>query len=152
RSSLHRCVVEGRGHLIMNEELLSALAIGAGATLMTDLWSIVRRRWLGIPQPDWGLVGRWLAYLPRGRFRHAPIAKSPRIRGERAIGWIAHYAIGVAFAAVLLFLYGFDWARRPTIGPALIVGIATVAAPFLLMQPGMGAGIAARRTPNPAKA
>ena len=33
--------------------------------------------------------------------------------------------------------------------PALIVGIGTVAAPFLLMQPGMGLGIAASRTPGP---
>ena len=38
---------------------------------------------------------------------------------------------------------------RPTLGPALAVGIGTVAAPFFLMQPGMGAGIAASRTPRP---
>jgi hypothetical protein len=31
----------------------------------------------------------------------------------------------------------------------LLVGIGTVAAPFLLMQPGMGAGMAASRTPAP---
>jgi hypothetical protein len=34
----------------------------------------------------------------------------------------------------------------------LAVGIGTVAAPFLLMQPGMGAGLAARRSPRPAAA
>ena len=33
-----------------------------------------------------------------------------------------------------------------------MVGIGSVAAPFLLMQPGMGAGIAASRTPRPAVA
>jgi hypothetical protein len=33
--------------------------------------------------------------------------------------------------------------------PALTVGLLTVAAPFLVMQPAMGAGLAARRTPNP---
>ena len=38
------------------------------------------------------------------------------------------------------------------IGPALLVGIGTVVAPFLLMQPGMGAGVAASRTPRPAAA
>ena len=42
--------------------------------------------------------------------------------------------------------------RHPTLAPALIVGIGTVAAPFLLLQPGMGAGIAASRTPDPAAA
>jgi len=44
------------------------------------------------------------------------------------------------------------WVRQPTLAPALIVGIGSVAAPFLLMQPGMGAGVAARCTPHPAKA
>jgi hypothetical protein len=34
----------------------------------------------------------------------------------------------------------------------LLVGVATVAAPFLVMQPGMGAGIAASRTPRPGAA
>ena len=41
---------------------------------------------------------------------------------------------------------------RATLGPALLVGIGTVAAPFLLMQPGMGAGIAASRTRRPGAA
>lgn len=129
-----------------------ALLIGAGATLVMDLWGIVRTRLLRVPAMNYGLVGRWLAYLPRGQFRHNPIAASPPMRGELLIGWTAHYAIGIAFAATLLAIYGLDWACRPTLGPALLVGIGSVAAPFLLMQPGMGAGIAARRTPNPTAA
>lgn len=55
----------------------------------------------------------------------------------------------MAFAALLLAIWGLDWARQPTIGPALIVGIGSVAAPFFLMQPGMGLGIAASRTSDP---
>ena len=130
--------------------LLYAVLIGAGATAVMDIWAAVRKRLLGIPPLDYGLVGRWLAHLVRGRFRHESIAASPRVRGERLIGWTAHYLIGIAFAAVLLAIWGLDWARHPTIGPALIVGIGSVAAPFLFMQPGMGAGIAASRTPRPA--
>ena len=38
---------------------------------------------------------------------------------------------------------------QPTAGPALALGIATVVAPFFVLQPGMGAGIAASKTPNP---
>src|SRR6185295_1432611 len=130
----------------------SALLIGAGATAVMDAWAIVRKHLLGIPAMDYGLVGRWVAGLARGRFHHDRIAASPRVPGERAIGWIAHYAIGVAFAALLLAVWGIDWARQPTLGPALIVGIGSVAAPFLVMQPGMGAGIAASRTPRPGAA
>jgi hypothetical protein len=129
-----------------------ALLIGAGATALMDLWGIVRARLLHAPAMNYGLVGRWLAYLPRGRFRHDPIAATPPVRGELLIGWLAHYATGIVFAAALLILYGPDWACRPTIGAALLVGIGSVAAPFLLLQPGMGAGIAASRTANPAAA
>jgi len=129
--------------------LIYALLVGAGATAVMDLWTIVRKSLLGIPPADYGLVGRWLAYLPRGRFRHAPIGKTPAVRGERLIGWTAHYLIGFAFAALLLAVWGVEWARHPTLAPALIVGLATVAAPFLILQPGMGAGIAASRTPRP---
>ena len=120
--------------------------------LCPDLWGILRRCIFGVPLTNYGLVGRWLAYLLRGRFRHDPIAKTPPVPGENLIGWAAHYLIGIGFAAILLAICGLDWARHPTLGPALIVGVATVAAPFLLMQPGMGAGIAASRTPRPGAA
>ena len=132
--------------------LASALVMGVGATALVDLWAIVRRRVLGIPLPDYGLVGRWFAHLARGRFRHEAIAVTPAVHGERVIGWVAHYVVGVVFAALLLAVWGPAWVRQPMVGPALLVGIGTVAAPFLLMQPGMGAGIAARRTPRPAAA
>lgn len=129
--------------------LLTAILVGTGATLVMDAWAIIRRQWLGVPALHYALVGRWLAWLPRGRLRHHPIAASPPVRGELAIGWIAHYLTGIVFAAILLALWGLDWARHPALAPALIVGTGSVAAPFLLMQPAMGAGIAASRTPRP---
>ena len=132
--------------------LVRVVLIGAGATAVMDIWAVARKRLLGIPPLDYGLVGRWLAYLVRGRFRHESIAAAPPVQGERALGWTAHYLIGIAFAAMLIAIWGLDWARHPTIGPALIVGIGSVAAPFLLMQPGMGAGVAASRTARPATA
>lgn len=76
-----------------------------------------------------------------------PLGDRPRL-----IGWTAHYLIGIGFAAILPIIWGVEWIHQPTLGPALIVGIGTVAAPFLVMQPGMGAGIAASRTPRPAAA
>ena len=136
----------------MTDYLLSALIIGAGATGVMDLWGVARRRLLGIPAANYALVGRWLAWMPRGRFRHESIAAAPAVRHERAIGWAAHYITGIAFAGVLLAVTGIEWIQSPTIVPALFVGVGTVAAPFLLMQPGMGAGIAASRTPRPAVA
>lgn len=127
---------------------MHSLLIGAGATALLDLWSLIRSRF-GVPFPDYGLVGRWFGHMPRGRFHHEAITKAAAVPAERWIGWLAHYAIGIAFAAVLIAIWGPVWTRNPTPGPALIVGLGSVVAPFLLMQPGMGAGIAASRTPRP---
>lgn len=129
--------------------LICTLITGIGATAVMDAWGIARQPLLSVAAPDYAMVGRWLAHMPRGRFRHDAIARAPAMTGERAIGWIAHYLIGIAFAAVLLGIWGLAWIRQPTLAPALLVGVATVAAPLLLMQPGMGFGIAASRTPRP---
>jgi DUF2938 family protein len=122
---------------------------GAGATATVDLWALVRRRACGVPLPNYALVGRWIAHVARGRLRHDSIAAAPTVRFERAIGWCTHYLIGVAFAFLLPAFWGAEWIQHPALPPALIVGIATVAAPFFVMQPAMGAGIAASRTHRP---
>ena len=132
--------------------LACACIIGIGATAVMDLWGIARRRLLGTPAPNYGLVGRWIGHMAGGRFRHRAIAAAAAVRGELAIGWAAHYVIGISFAALLVVLGGLEWVRHPTLAPALLVGVGTVAAPFLVMQPAMGAGIAGSRTPRPAAA
>jgi hypothetical protein len=80
---------------------IEALVVGIIATLATDLWL-----WLlqivGVPPADWALVGRWVAWMPRGVFVHRPIAATPSIRGELAIGWGFHYVVGIAYAALYL--------------------------------------------------
>jgi hypothetical protein len=125
--------------------MVSVLLVGIGATAVTDLWALARKRLLGIAPPDFAIVGRWLAGMSQGRFRHESIAATPAVRCERLIGWIAHYLIGIAFAGVLLGTWGLEWIRHPRILPALLVGVVTVAAPLLVMQPGMGVGFSARR-------
>ena len=87
--------------------------------------------------------------MTHGQFRHDSIAASSPVRGERIIGWVVHYLTGIAFAGILIGIWGASWFENPAMVPALCVGIGSVAAPFLLMQPGMGSGIAASRTPNP---
>ena len=132
--------------------LVGTILVGVGATAAIDLWAILRTRLVGVPELNYGLVGRWITWSIRGRFRHGSIAAAPSVRGERLVGWVAHYIIGISFAALLVAIYGTSWLEEPTLAPALLVGIGTVAAPFLVMQPAMGAGIAASRTPNPASA
>lgn len=129
-----------------------AVVSGASATMVMDLWAALLRRALGVVSLDLALLGRWIGHFPRGRFRHERIALAAPIRGERLIGWSAHYTIGVAFAALLLAVSGVDWLDRPTLLPALTVSWVTLVAPFFVMQPAMGAGIASSKTPRPAVA
>ena len=68
--------------------------------------------------------------------------------GERGLGWLVHYLVGIAFAALLAALPG-GWLQAPTLWPALAFGVGTVAVPLFVMQPAMGLGFAARKTPAP---
>jgi Protein of unknown function (DUF2938) len=131
------------------EFVVRALFIGIGATVVMDLWVVFLKRVFGVPALDYRMVGRWLGHCARGRFMHDKIAAASPARGELVIGWAAHYAIGVIFAGFLLAIWGVEWARRPTLLPPLIIGLVTVAAPFFIMQPAMGVGIAASKTPKP---
>lgn len=124
------------------------LVAGIGATLFVDAWALVREGAFGVARPNFGLVGRWIAHMRHGRFVHASIASAKPVRGERAIGWVVHYLIGIAFAGWLVVVAGPSWCRAPAFLPALAVGVGTVLAPFLLMQPGMGLGVFAHRAPR----
>ena len=131
------------------ELVVRGAVIGAGGAAAMDVWAVVARRAFGVRGLDYALLGRWIGHASRGRLTHERIAAAAPLRGERALGWLAHYAIGVGFAFGLLLLWGLDWARSPTPGPALAVGVGTIVAPWFVMQPAMGAGIAGWRTPDP---
>jgi hypothetical protein len=135
----------------MNEkvEFISRFVlIGVGATIVMDLWALLLRQF-GIPSLNFALLGRWLGHLPEGRWIHQSIAKATPVRGELLIGWCTHYSIGISFSAVLLATFGLDWARSPSLLPALFIGIGTVLAPLFVLQPALGAGIASSKTPTP---
>jgi hypothetical protein len=126
------------------------ILVGAAATAVMDLWQLILSRF-GQPATDWRLVGRWVGQMPKGRFAHASIAQAPRVRGEHALGWLTHYAVGIAYAVALIALVGPGWARQPTILPALLFGVVTVVVPLSVMQPAMGSGFAASKTAAPLK-
>jgi hypothetical protein len=126
--------------------------MGLGATLTFDLWALFLKRAFKITPSNICLVGRWLRYMPEGTFRHSNIALAPQKSAECTVGWIAHYMIGVAFAIAFLAVAGNDWLQRPTPVPAIIFGVLTVLAPFLIIQPSFGQGFAASKSTNPMQA
>lgn len=135
------------GELI--ELMARAAVIGVAAAALMDVWGAFARRALNVQGLDYALLGRWIGHIRRGRLRHTRIASAEPVRGERAIGLAAHYGIGIAFAVPLLMIWGLEWARAPTLWQPIVIGLVTVLAPWLVMQPAMGAGIAGSRSPRP---
>jgi hypothetical protein len=125
-------------HLVGNVAL-----IGIGATATMDLWLSLLSR-LGVPSTSFAMVGRWVGHFARGRFAHVAIAKASPVRHELGLGWLTHYVIGIVYVAIQFAVQGKAWLEQPTFLPALVFGVVTVAAPWFVMQPAMGAGFLAR--------
>lgn len=132
------------------EEFVRVVLIGCGATLVMDIWLMFLKR-IGIQTLNFAFIGRWIGHLFHGRIAHASIGKASPIANEISLGWITHYAVGVAFAFLLISIVGVAWASGPSLGIALLVGVCTVVFPLLVMQPAMGLGVAASKTPTPIK-
>ena len=130
-------------------DMTSIALVGTGATTVLDAWLLLLQR-LGLPTMNSALLGRWVGHGLRGRWRHAAIAQAAPVAGERGLGWLVHYLVGIAFAALLAALPGGSL-QAPTLWPALAFGVGTVVVPLFVMQPAMGLGIAARKTPAPLK-
>lgn len=128
--------------------LLCILSLGIGATLIMDLWLLILKKF-NIPSLNFALLGRWVGWIFRGKIQHKSIAHSPEIRHEYLLGWIAHYSVGVIFSFGFILMVGQNWFAQPQFLSALFFGIITVLIPFLIMQPAMGLGIAASKTPQP---
>lgn len=139
----------------MNEELLlsniifNAIIIGIGATLVMDFFALFQQRFFAIVPLNYALVGRWLIYIRKGVFRHKNILLTQPVHMESVVGWFAHYGIGMIFAGIMIVFTGNNWLIEPAIAPSIVFGILTVIFPYFLMQPCLGLGIAAAKTPKP---
>ncbi|MDR7142136.1 DUF2938 domain-containing protein [Rhizobium sp. BE258] len=128
------------------------IVIGIGATVLMDIWAIVLHRFFGQSAANWAPVGRWFYHLKNGNVFHDSIANAAPYEHELALGWISHYVTGIVYGLALAIIMGPAWLAEPTFIPAWILGIVTVGAGWFLLQPGLGIGWAASKTPNPAKA
>lgn len=128
---------------------LTIVLLGVGATLLMDAWAWLQLRLFQAPSLNYAFVGRWLGHLSQGKLRHHPIMAATPIPYERPLGWCAHYAIGVLFAGLHLWFFGAAWLMQPSLLPAFASGVVSMAAPFLILQPCFGFGLAAAKTPKP---
>lgn len=130
--------------------IAQTVLVGILATAVMDVWLLLLSR-LGVPTASFAMVGRWIGHVARGRLAHTAIAKAAPIRFELGLGWLTHYVVGMAYAALLVVWLGPAWLAQPSWQPALAFGLATVVAPWFVMQPAMGAGFLALKTPTPLK-
>jgi hypothetical protein len=133
-----------------NRAFIVGLIVGILATVTMDVVAVVALR-LGIagrgPRrtgPD--LIGRWVGYLLRGKFRHRDILQTPPLRGELVLGLTAHYSIGIVLTLVYLGLLIAAHAT-PTALSAILYGMATTVFPWFLMFPSQGMGWLGRDAP-----
>jgi hypothetical protein len=132
--------------------ILAAVAIGLGATLLIDLWALFLRRAFGIASLNYCLLGRWVLHMTEGTVTHTKIAATPARKHECPVGWASHCLIGATFGVLFVGIASAGWLAHPTLLPALAFGVATVSVPFLTIQPAFGLGIASSKTPHPSRA
>ena len=102
-----------------------------------------------IPPSNWAMVGRWTAYVvTRGKLINPDIDSMPAISGERSLGWLVHYLVGIGYALAYLLIRDAGWLDNSFYSGA-IFGIASVAVPWFFFLPAMGKGVMARLTDNP---
>ncbi|MBV2358785.1 DUF2938 domain-containing protein [Thalassococcus sp. CAU 1522] len=129
----------------------AGLVIGIGGTVAMDLWAWLLARLAGVPMPNWGRVGRWVAQLPRGRVFHTDIGAVAPVSGETALGWVFHYAVGAVYGVIFALIAGPGWFAAPSFLPVWIFALVVIAGGWFLLHPGMGLGWALSKTEAPAK-
>jgi len=130
-----------------------SLMVGILATVTMDVVAMIALRFdiagRGPRRTGPDLIGRWIGYLLRGKFRHTDILQTPPLRGELVLGLGAHYLIGIALTLMYLGLLLVTHAT-PTALSAILYGTATTALPWFLMFPSQGMGWLGRNAPDDA--
>lgn len=122
------------------KKFFKIILIGSGATLCMDLWALILKSF-GITGLKMNVLGKWILSL---------IDSTDSLANyEMLVGWLGHYFIGITFCFLLVFVFGWKWVQAPKLKPALAIGIVTVLAPLLILQPALGLGYFASLSDNP---
>ena len=131
--------------------LLAGVLMGIGGTIVMDVWAWLLARLKVAPFPNWAMPGRWLGNVFKGSLFHEDIGAVAPVEGELRLGWLLHYGVGALYGVVFVILAGSGWLVDPSFVPVWIFSLITIAAGWFLLQPGMGLGWAASKTPSPWK-
>lgn len=132
----------------MNDVIVFCLATGILSTVALDIWVTLVQKLTGLPATNWGMVGRWFSGIPRGQWVLRDGSSAPSA-GEKALGWVFHYLIGIGYSVLIVLLWGTGFVHTPTVIPVAIVGvIVSTLAGLMILMPGLGAGFMGSKLPN----
>ena len=80
--------------------ILSVLVAGIFSCIILDILGYLLKK-IGIPEPSWGIVGRWTYYMIKnGTFFNPTIIEKPEFKYEVSLGWVFHYFISISWAVI----------------------------------------------------
>lgn len=135
----------------MNQLILQSLVIGVFATIIMDICTVIRKKFFQTQSLNYAFVGRWVLGWRECQFMHSNITQAPTQSGELIVGWTFHYLTGILWV-VMLFGLSHLGLFQINFFSIMLFALFTTLAPFLVMQPALGLGLFARRTPAPIKA
>ena len=84
---------------MQSRAFISGVIVGILATVTMDVVAVIalplRIAGRGPRRTGPDLIGRWIGYLLRGKFKHTDILKTPPLRGELLLGFAALIPIGL---------------------------------------------------------
>ena len=131
-------------------DIISILVAGVFSCIILDILGYLLKL-MGIPEPSWGIVGRWTYYMLKNvTFYNPNIAQMPNFRYEVVLGWIFHYYVSICWAVIYYFCF-LMVGLKMTYFSGFIFGALTTLAPLLIFLPFTGQGVFANKTEIPIK-
>ena len=93
---------------------------------------------IGIPEPSWGIVGRWTYYMIKnGAFFNPTIIEKPEFKYEVLLGWVFHYFISISWAVIYYIIF-INVGIKMSYFSGVIFGAITTLAPLIIFLPFTG--------------
>ena len=131
-------------------DFLSIVIAGFFPCIALDMFGRLLLILFKIPEPSWGIVGRWFFYMVRrGVIFNPQISNTSPIAHEVKIGWTFHYLIAVIWAVVFYIFFISYPLLELSYRNGLLFGALTTIAPLFIFMPFTGQGVLARKTDTP---
>ena len=131
-------------------DFLSIVVAGFFSCIALDMFGRLLLILFKIPEPSWGIVGRWFFYMVRrGVIFNPQISNTSPIAHEVKIGWTFHYLIAVIWAVMFYILFISYPLLELSYKNGLLFGALTTIAPLFIFMPFTGQGVLARKTDTP---